>query len=432
VEMGLVSTIVSDLKNIKQRHFLKSAFVLISGTALGQVIPILTAPIVTRIYSPQDYGLFGIFLLISSLIGVVTTMQIENAILIEKDDFSANNVFQLCIFLSVAASICSFLFMLFFHGTITRYFRVPELTNYLYLLPLTVVMTGLTNSLSTWCNRLLLYKAISTQRIVSAIVAPATSILIGLLMKSVAGLFVGMLIGQFVGVALLARAYYHSANYSFVSFRHMFETFKRHSAFPKFNFPSELINLFIAQFPAFILGRFYSLASVGQYNLSNRMLSMPTMFISQAVGEVFKKRASIEFHATGACINTFKRTFFTLAFLSLIPFLTIFLLGPYLFGFLFGKQWIEAGSFTRIMTVMFFLRFTVSPLTFVVYLKGKQMIGLVGTIVYAITTVIVCYIIASNTSNVYYLLIGYVSNFTWIYLVMFYINFKLAKGDGFQ
>ena len=156
------------------------------------------------------------------------------------------------------------------------------------------------------------------------------------------------------------------------------------------------------------------------------------MFISQAVGEVFKKRASIEFHATGACINTFKRTFFTLAFLSLIPFLTIFLLGPYLFGFLFGKQWIEAGSFTRIMTVMFFLRFTVSPLTFVVYLKGKQMIGLVGTIVYAITTVIVCYIIASNTSNVYYLLIGYVSNFTWIYLVMFYINFKLAKGDGFQ
>jgi O-antigen/teichoic acid export membrane protein len=159
------------------------------------------------------------------------------------------------------------------------------------------------------------------------------------------------------------------------------------------------------------------------------MLSMPTMFIIQAVGEVFKKRASMEFHTTGNCLRTFKRTFFTLALLSLLPFLIIFLFGPALFGFVFGMQWVEAGTFTRIMVLMFFLRFTISPLTFVTYLRGRQVIGLVGTIVYALSTIIVCYLIATNTSNVYYLLMGYVANFTWVYLCMFYINFKLAKGD---
>ena len=425
----MIGEVISSLRNIKDRPFLKSAFVLISGTAIGQVIPVITAPIVTRIYTPQDYGLFGIFLLLSSVIGVVTTMQIENAIMIEKDDLAANSVLQLCIFLSIVASVFSLLLMLLFHTAIIRYFKTPELTIYLYLLPLTVLMTGITNSLSAWGNRLLMYKSISMQRIITAIVTPVTSIIVGLLFKSVAGLFLGMLLGQFIGVMLLSRAYLAAAKYAVIPLREMLRTFKRHSAFPKFNFPSEFINLVIAQFPAFILGRFYSIASVGHYNLSNRMLSMPTMFISQAVGEVFKKRASMEFHSTGNCLGTFKRTFFTLALISIFPFLLIFLFGPALFGFVFGKQWIEAGTFTRIMVIMFFLRFTVSPLTFVTYLRGRQVLGLIGTIVYAITTIIVCYLIAANTSNVYYLLIGYVTNFTWIYLCMFYINFKLAKGD---
>src|SRR6476661_5727648 len=103
--MEMIGEVISSFKNIKDRPFLKSAFVLISGTAIGQVIPVITAPIVTRIYTPQDYGLFGIFLLLSSVIGVVTTMQIENAILIEKDDLSANSVLQLCVSLSLMASL---------------------------------------------------------------------------------------------------------------------------------------------------------------------------------------------------------------------------------------------------------------------------------------------------------------------------------------
>src|SRR6478736_10576761 len=103
--MEMIGDLISSFKNIRDRPFLKSAFVLISGTAIGQVIPVITAPIVTRIYSPQDYGLFGIFLLLSSVIGVITTMQIENAILVEKDENLANNVLQLCILLSTLAAV---------------------------------------------------------------------------------------------------------------------------------------------------------------------------------------------------------------------------------------------------------------------------------------------------------------------------------------
>src|SRR6478672_912131 len=136
--MEMIGEVISSFKNIKDRPFLQKAVVLISGTAIGQVIPIITAPFVTRIYSPQDYGLFGIFLLLSSVIGVATTMQIENAILIEKDDLSENSVLQLCIFLSILAAFFSFVLMLFLHAAITRYFKTPELSNYLYFLPLTV------------------------------------------------------------------------------------------------------------------------------------------------------------------------------------------------------------------------------------------------------------------------------------------------------
>ncbi len=419
--------LISKIKDFRNRPFLKNSIILISGTAVGQLIPVISAPIVTRIFNPEQYGIFGVFLILTSVLGLFSTFQIENAILIEKEDSNAGALLQLSIFLSIVTSVIVLVASLLFKNEIAAFFNAPALIPYLLFLPLVVFLTGTTNSLTAWANRLGSYKILSFQRIVSAIVTPLITIVTGYLTHSVFGLFLGFSTGLIVGILFLYFRIISDSRVFKYSYKEMGNMFSRYSSIPKYNLPSQFMNMFLIQFPGILLSRYYSVSSVGYYNLSNRMLNMPTLLISQSLGEIYKKKASTEFHETGSCENSFVTFFKLLFFISIVPFIILFIFSPQLFGIIFGENWVNAGVFSRIMTLMFFLRFIISPLTFVSFLRDKLKIHLLFTAILLVTTVIVCMIMVYNKANVESLLLSYVLNYSWIYILIFFVNYKFSK-----
>lgn len=417
----------SRFSEYKNRPFIKSSMILISGTAIGQMIPVISAPIVTRIFSPEQYGVFGIFLIITSLLNLFSTFQIENAILIEKENSKAATILQLTIFISIAISLIVLLFSLVFKEIIANFFNVPELQQYLYFLPIVVFLTGINNSLSAWANRLAIYKVLSIQRIISSLVTPLVTIIIGFYFKSTIGLFMGLVIGLLAGVLILYFRIIKNDRIFRFSKNEMKVLFKRYISIPKYNLPSQFLNMFLIQFPGILLSKYYSISAVGYYNLSNRMLNMPTLLISQSIGEIYKKKASEEFHKTGNCEKSFITFLKMLFFLSIVPFIILFLFSPQLFAFIFGQNWKQAGVFSRIMTLMFFLRFIISPLTFVSFLRDKLKIHFLFTALLLVSTVIVCTILIYKNSRVEDLLLGYVLNYSTVYVLILLINYKLSK-----
>ncbi|MFC1817256.1 lipopolysaccharide biosynthesis protein, partial [Thermodesulfobacteriota bacterium] len=106
--------------------------------------------------------------------------------------------------------------------------------------------------------------------------------------------------------------------------------------------------------------------------LTQRAIRMPMTLVASSVAEVFKQRAGYYFARQGECREFFIKTSKTLLIISVLPFLMIITLAPALFSFLFGAEWRTAGEFTRLMGIMFFFQFTVSPVSSMFVIAEKQ------------------------------------------------------------
>jgi O-antigen/teichoic acid export membrane protein len=100
------------IKRFKGSDFLRNTTILTSGTAVAQLISIFTAPVLTRIYLPADYGLLGIYLIFTALLGTFSTMQYHNAIVTAKDDAESKKVLELSVLINIITTGVSVLLVL--------------------------------------------------------------------------------------------------------------------------------------------------------------------------------------------------------------------------------------------------------------------------------------------------------------------------------
>jgi len=76
-------------------EFSRNVLTLMTGTTIAQAIPIAISPILTRIYTPEDFGVFALFIAIVGFFSVIASARYEQAILIPKKDEDAINIFAL-------------------------------------------------------------------------------------------------------------------------------------------------------------------------------------------------------------------------------------------------------------------------------------------------------------------------------------------------
>ena len=133
---------VAIVKRVGQSEFLRKSFVLVSGSAIAQFIPVITAPIITRLYSPESYGLLGLYMMVSSIFGLFATLQLQHAIIQEKEDDEAFAVIELCIVLSVCIALLSAVPVIFFSTEISSYLHSVLLEKWLIFIPFSILLTG--------------------------------------------------------------------------------------------------------------------------------------------------------------------------------------------------------------------------------------------------------------------------------------------------
>jgi len=345
-----------------------------TGTVLSQVLPILAAPLLSRIYSPSDYGLLGLYISVTGLVTMFGTLQYSSAIVIAQDDDEVRGLIKLCLQILVIFSGISILAIFLFHNVIGTYFKSDQLTNWLWMAPFSIFLNGLSGIFNNYAIRKGYFGLVSKNRIFGAVLSTGCSLLIGYIYKTPLGLFVGLWVGQFInGIVFMFLALKISGESwaGFISADSR-PLQKQYSNFPKYSLPADFINNFTNQIPLFMLNAYGSLSNVGSFNMSNRILGLPIGFISQSFGEVFRQKAAKDYRETGSCRPVFIKTFKTLGLLSILPFGILIIWGPDIFAWVLGEKWRDAGYYSQIMGIMFFFRFTVSPLTYVYYIAGRQ------------------------------------------------------------
>lgn len=153
---------------IPQSAYARNVLTLMTGTTLAQAIPIAISPLLTRLYSPEEFGRFALYMAVASIASVLVTGRYELAILLPRQDKDALHITALATALSIAISALLFLVVLFFALPIAALLGDAALAPWLYWVPASTLLLGLYQSLNYWSNRKAQYKRLAISRTVQS------------------------------------------------------------------------------------------------------------------------------------------------------------------------------------------------------------------------------------------------------------------------
>ncbi len=406
-------------------EFSRNVLTLMTGTTIAQAIPIAISPILTRIYTPEDFGVFALYMSIASILSVLATGRYELAIMLPKKDEDAANIVALSIIISFFVSFIAFFIVYLFNAQITSLLGNQDISNWLYFIPITVLLTGIYQSFNYWSNRKKQYKRLATNRVIRSGTTAATNLGMGFGGFGSSGLILGGVLGQGVATSALGRMVWREDKGLFenISKLKMFAMAKRYIQFPKFDVLASLLNVFSYQITNILFYLLYSSTVAGYYYLTQKILGLPITFIASAVSDVFREEASREFKKYGNAARIYKSTFKKLFILGFFPSIILYFYALDLFTVIFGQEWSVAGEYVHILTPMLFMKFISSPLSFMLYIGEKQQLNMYSQILFIIS-ILYSFIVSDDA---YEVLHNITILFSLIYLYYLYISAKIAK-----
>ncbi|MFW3344163.1 lipopolysaccharide biosynthesis protein [Aliarcobacter butzleri] len=345
-------------------EFSRNVLTLMTGTTIAQAIPIAISPILTRIYTPEDFGVLALFVAITTIFGSVANGRYELAIMLPRKDEDAINIFALGFIITAMMSFILLILAIVFNNYFTKLLGNDEISFWLYFVPLTVFLTGLWNILNYFNNRRKQYKDLRNSTIIKSIVLAAIQLSVGFLKSGVTGLISGQIISQlFANSKLLKNIIKDKFLISKISRIKMLTLLKKYKKFPIYSLPSTLADTSSQQLPYLIIPTIFSLTVSGYFSFAKKIINLPSSFISSSISQVFyQSMVNAKNERCGLEILLFK----TLKKLALIAFpITLFLyfLIPYIFPFIFGQNWTISGEIAQYLSLIFFITFIVSPLS---------------------------------------------------------------------
>jgi len=364
--------------NSKKESFVFDVLTLAGGTTFAQILTILAAPVLTRLYGPDDFGVWTIYLSITSIISVIACMRYEYSIMLPESSEEAVNLLGLSFLAVLLVTGLTFPVIWCFKEPIVNILNSQQIGNYLWLVPPFIFVNGLFLALNSWNSRTKLFKRLSLSRVFSSVSSTVTQVGIGFIEKTGAsGLIVGSLAGQSIATFALGGQIWRDDRKLIVknlSWEKIYEGFKKYRKFSLVDTWGALMNSISWQLPAFLLSAFFTPAVVGFYSLGFRLLQMPMSLIGGSISQVFFQRASRAF-TEGTLASLVENVFRMLVVIGMFPILILTIVGSDVFTVIFGKAWAEAGIYAQILSLWAFVWFISSPLTAIYVVVKKYHFG---------------------------------------------------------
>ncbi len=379
-------------KLLPKSEFSRNVLTLMTGTSVAQAIPVAISPILTRLYSPDQFGVFALFVAIATVLGAIANGRYELAVMLPDDDEDALSLAALGLLISAGLSFLLLLLVVFFGRQTAMFLGNAEIRPWLYLMPVSVFFSGLYNVLNYYNSRIKRYPDIAKANVYKALILATVQLCAGFVKPGAGGLIVGQLLSGIGANIRLARNTLKGEGgvQGAISFARMKRNARKYSDFPKFSLPAVFANTLSSNIANVLISRFYSTHALGQYALVQRVMAMPAALLGNAIGQVFFQRASDERRRTGSAKQVFLNTFRKLLIISIPIYLVMYFVVEDAFAFIFGEPWREAGNLARILTPLFAVRFVVSPLSLMTQVSLKNRLGLLGNLtLLALTSIVI-------------------------------------------
>ena len=413
-----------NLKNkLLNNEFNKNVLILSGGTVIAQILPIAVSPILSRLYSPSDFGVLALFVSITSIVSVIANGRYELAIMLPEKDEDAINVAAVGFIFNILVSFIFFLVVLIFKNPLLSLLKAESLSFWIYLAPLTVFFIGLFTILNYTNNRFKLYKDMSKATIMKGIAVSSIQLILGFFKTGPTGLISGDIISRAFANTKLFFNIKNTGLLKEIKKEKIKELAKRYSNFPKYSMWGALLNTSGYQITNILIGAFFGSYYLGQYYMAFRILGIPSVFIGTAISQVYFKQSTEEVQKTGKAINTFKSTLRKLLIISIPIFLIIFILVKPLFPIIFGKEWKDAGLYAMILAPFFGIKFISSSLSMTIIIYEKNKIEVIYNLLINLVNILAVIIF----NKFFYFIIFLSFSLSVIYLLLIFYFYKISS-----
>lgn len=369
------------LRRLTSSDLASNVAAVASGAVAGQAVAFVLSPLITRIYSPEVFGLQGLFLSLVSILSPVVALRYPMAIVVAESEADAGRIARLSILIAFFLSLLLGVALAVARGPILTLMAAESLGTLVWFLPLALFCVALQDVADYRAARLGRFRLVGIVTVVQAFATNLARVLGGLI-APVAGVLVTITSIAPATQALLLTLGDRHPRTSAPGFGR-YETLallKKHANFPLYRVPTDVLNAASQSVPVIMLAALFSPAAAGLYVLTRGVLNLPANLIGTAVGNVIYARYA-ELDRAGRPLTPllFRAT---LALLAIGPFIvgaTWF--APPVFALVFGEEWREAGLYARWMGLWISLMVANIPATRIVPVIGRQKIFLVYNMV---------------------------------------------------
>lgn len=408
---------------MKKNKLLNDSLIMILSSGIAQIILIATIPIISRLYSPTEFGVFTLFSNIVTVLIPIINARYDLLIITAKSDKRANILSTISFIISliiilILIPIC--LIYVYFHP----YYLLET-----SLVLLILLLVSLTNIFTSYLNREKNYRMLGLINISRAFFMSFIQIILGYLSFGSVGLIIGFAFSYIAGVTI-----------GYKSFKAYFKIVKNKNQIIKqfltnknqliFSTPSIFLNSLSFSIVIFFISILFTNEDVGIYGMVTRILGVPITIISSGLSKIFMQ-SSNEFYISKGSFRK-QLTNFTTILLSLSCFMYIpfYFINDNLITSILGSEWVDTIFIIKIVIPMFMIRLIVSTVSLSVIVFNKQHIELVFQSIFLGVTIL-AYILTvsmklSFTEFVIYNSFGVFIAYV-VFYIMIYVNAKNKK-----
>lgn len=427
---ALLNFIFGFLRN--RSDFFRDTVTVITGSAFSRVLAFLSLPILSRLFTPEEFGTLALFALIAVTVACIASGRYEVAIVLPDSDSDALHLALIALVISALSSLISLALVLLWSEQILAAFNADSLGGWLKLVPAYIFIISASSVVSFWATRKKLFGYVSAGEVAGTGVKVSSQIGLQLGLGLGAGsLILGQFTYQLINIVVLlvgALRNPRSSSLGKFSFGRALQLIKRYKKFPQFEALANLLSISSREFPVLVLGIFFPLDVVGLYALGYRIMSMPSFVIGLSIMKVFYPLAK-EGWAQGNLDKLSHTLFKQMLILGVTPALLFLIAAPEVMEFVLGSRWVNAGIYIQWLTIFMLSHFLILPLLKIFLVCEKQRQRLIYQVIlslFRLTGLIAGGLLASPILAVAYAsTAGALVNFAAIIVLLYYTGVKV-------
>jgi O-antigen/teichoic acid export membrane protein len=359
---------LTTFKSVNVQH----ASILMMGTMLAQLINVVSSPIITRLFTPEQFGLLSLYVSIIGPLTVLCTMRLETALVIAQDQLEKSQIKAFIYRLTVA------LFFIIL-ATLTGWsFIYPShYQDWYWLIPIGLFFNTILLIENSDKNYSKKYQKISTAKFFQSVTMALLTILLGYYLNRSHSLITANIIAVAAAWLFLRFPLDRTLTRKFI-FQPSGPILSRYSRYFYFTTPASLLDVVSQQIPVFILSYYASKEMTGYYGLALKVLILPTHIIGASIAQVFLRRFSELWNDPAANLKLqLLKTWGALFAIGILPFGVLYFFGDQLFALVFGRDWSQAGVIASIIAPMLFINFVCGPSSSAILVQNNHKMGLI-------------------------------------------------------